>query len=158
MISPSFCQGRGRGGFFDKIHQMKYFNKESLDYQFVDKFEAGLALTGSDAKSLRTQMPQFANSKVEIKNGIPILTNLKIPTYKFSQNQEIDTTRERNLLLSEKEIAKLISFRNQKYMIIPIAIFLQGKWFKVEIGIGRKMRKYEKRQKIKDREVKQSLL
>lgn len=137
---------------------MKYFNKESLDYQFVDKFEAGLALTGSDAKSLRTQTPQFANSKVEIKNSIPILTNLKIPLYKYSQKQEIDTTRERNLLLSEKEIAKLISFRNQKYMIIPIAIFLQGKWFKVEIGIGRKMKKYEKRQKIKDRELKQSLL
>ena len=136
---------------------MRYFNKESLDYQFVDKLEAGLILTGSDAASLRTQIPQFANSKIEIKNGIPILFNLKIPTYKYSQKQEIDTTRERNLLLSEKEIAKLISFRNQKYMLIPIAIYLKGKWFKIEIGIGRKMRKYEKRQKIKDREMNQFL-
>lgn len=136
---------------------MKHFNKESLDFQFINKFEAGIALTGSDVKSLRTQTPQFANSKIEIQNGRPILFNLKIPQYKYSQGQIIDTTQERNLLLSEKEISKLISYRNQKYMIIPIAIFTKGKWFKVEIGVGRKMRKYEKREKIKDRELKRSL-
>lgn len=136
---------------------MRHFNKESLDYEFIDKFEAGLSLTGSDAKSLRTQTPQFANSKVEIKNGIPILFNLNIPLYKYSQQQEIDTTHERPLLLSQKEIAKLISFRNQKYMLIPIAIFLQGKWFKVEIGVGRKMRKFEKREKIKQRDLKKNI-
>ena len=136
---------------------MKHFNKESRDYEFVAKFEAGIALTGSDAKSLRTQIPQFANSKVEIENGHPILFNLKIPLYKYSQGQTIDTTAQRNLLLSEKEIAKLISFRNQKYMLIPIAIYLKGKWFKVEIGVGRKMRKYEKREKIKAKELKKTL-
>jgi SsrA-binding protein len=136
---------------------VKHLNKESRDYDFIVKFEAGIALTGSDAKSLRNQTPQFMNSKVEIKNGVPFLYNLKIPLYKYSQNQDIDTTQERNLLLSEKEIVKLISFRNQKYMIIPISIFLKGKWFKVEIGVGRKMRKYEKREKIKSKEMKKTL-
>lgn len=136
---------------------MRHFNKESRDFQFIEKIEAGLALTGSDAKSLRTNTPQFANSKVEIKNGQPVLINLVIPVYKFSQNQEIDTTHERNLLLSKKQIAKIISFRNQKYMIIPIAIYTQGKWFKVEVGVGRKMKKYEKRQSIKDRDMKRGL-
>ena len=136
---------------------MKHFNKESRDYEFIAKFEAGIALTGSDAKSLRTQTPQFANSKVEIKNGQPILFNLTIPLYKYSQGQPIDTTQERNLLLSQKEILKLISFRNQKYMLIPISIFTKGKWFKVEIGVGRKMRKYEKREKIKAKEMKKNL-
>jgi SsrA-binding protein len=133
---------------------MRYFNKDSLDYQFSQKFEAGLALTGADAKSLRVQTPQFIGSKVEVINGQPILFNLKIPVYKYSQNVETDKTLERNLLLSEKEIAKLISLRHQKYMIIPIAIYLKGKWFKIEIGVGRKMRKYEKRAKIKDQEIK----
>ena len=132
---------------------MRYFNKDSRDYQFIQKFEAGLALNGADAKSLRIQTPQFIGSKIEVINGRPILFNLKIPVYKYSQNIDTDTTFERNLLLSEKEIAKLISFRHQKYMIIPIAIYLKGKWFKVEIGVGRKLRKYEKRQKIKDREI-----
>jgi len=136
---------------------MKHFNRDSLDYKFVEKFEAGLVLTGSDVKSLRTQTVQFANSKVEIKNGQPILMNLQIPLYKYSQGQTIDTTHDRSLLLSEKEIAKLTSYRNQKYMLIPIAIFLKGHWFKVEIGVGRKVKKYEKRAKIKERELKQSL-
>jgi SsrA-binding protein len=136
---------------------VKHFNKESRDYEFIAKFEAGIALTGSDAKSLRTQVPQFANSKVEIQNGRPVLFNLTIPLYKYSQGQTIDTTQERALLLSDKEIAKLISFRNQKYMLVPIAIYLKGKWFKVEIGIGRKMRKYEKREKIKAKELKKTL-
>lgn len=137
---------------------MRYFNKDSRDYHFDHKFEAGIALTGADAKSLRTQTPQFIGSKIEIIDGQPILFNLKIPRYKYSNQEEVDINiSERKLLLSEKEIAKLISLRHQKYMIIPIAIYLKGKWFKVEIGVGRKMRKYEKRQKIKDRELKTSL-
>ena len=134
---------------------MRYFNKDSRDFQFIEKFEAGISLTGSDAKSLRLNQPQFNGSKIEIINGIPTLFNLKIAKYKYAQDNTVDTTTERNLLLSEKEIAKLISLRHQKYMIIPIAIFLKGKWFKVEIGVGRKLRKYEKRQQIKDREIKQ---
>ena len=136
---------------------MRYFNKDSRDFNFIHKFEAGLVLTGADAKSLRVQPPQFLGSKVEVINGQPVIFNLKIPRYKYSQNQITDTTPERNLLLSGKEIAKLISLRHQKYMIIPIAIYLQGKWFKVEIGIGRKMRKFEKRDKIKNREVQKTL-
>ncbi|MDD4106436.1 MAG: SsrA-binding protein [Candidatus Shapirobacteria bacterium] len=136
---------------------MRYFNKDSLDYQFIDKFDAGIALTGADAKSLRVQTPQFIGSRIEVINGQPVLFNLKIPVYKYSQNIETDKTLERNLLLSEKEIAKLQSFRHQKYMIIPIALHLKGKWFKVEIGVGRKMRKYEKRQKIKDQELKKTI-
>lgn len=136
---------------------MKHFNRESRDYEFIAKFEAGIALTGSDAKSLRTQTPQFANSKVEIKDGQSFISNLKIPLYKYSQGQIIDTTQERKLLLSQKEIVKLTSFRNQKYMLVPIAIYLKGKWFKVEIGVGRKMRKYEKREKIKAKELAKSL-
>lgn len=136
---------------------MRYFNKDSLDYQFIEKFDAGIALSGADAKSLRVQTPQFIGSRVEIINGQPILFNLKIPTYKYSQNIDIDTTLERNLLLSEKEIAKLISFRHQKYMMIPISIHLKGKWFKVEIGVGRKLKKFEKREKIKKREIQKTL-
>jgi SsrA-binding protein len=144
---------KSRRGFCYNL-AMRYFNKDSRDYQFVHKFEAGLALSGAEAKSLRTQTPQFIGSKIEVIDGLPILFNLKIPKYKYSQEEENNNqVLETKLLLSEKEIAKLISFRHQKYMIIPIAIYLKGKWFKMEIGIGRKMRKYEKRQKIKDKEI-----
>ena len=137
---------------------MRYFNKNSRDYKFIEKLEAGLVLTGSDAKSLRTQGVQFTAAKVEIINNRPFLINLDIPLYKFtSKNTLYDTTRNRALLLNYKQIAKLISFRKQKYMIIPISIYTKNNFFKVEIGIGRKMRKYEKRQKIKEKEMKRKL-
>lgn len=136
---------------------MRHFNRGSLDYHFIDKIEAGIVLGGSDAKSLRTQTPQYANSRIEIINGQPTLFNFTIPLYKYSQGQTIDTTTERQLLLNRHQIAKLQSFRHQKYMLIPVSIYPKGKWFKVEIGIGRKLRKYERRQKIKDRELKQTI-
>ena len=135
---------------------MRHFNRQSRDYNFVHKIEAGLVLTGSDVKSLRTQGVQFQNARVDIQNGQPAIVNLNIPLYKYSQGQTIDTTRERQLLLSSSQIKKLQSYRKQKYMLIPISIFLSGKWFKVEIGIGRKMRRYEKRAKIKKKEFDQS--
>lgn len=133
---------------------MKYFNKDSLDYSFSDKMLAGLVLNGSDAKALRVNGVQFKGAKVEIINGIPTVLSLEIAPYKYSQNQEKDKSGERKLLLNSKEIAKLQSYRNQKYMMIPISIFLQGIWFKMEIGIGRKMRKFEKREKIRKEEIK----
>lgn len=133
---------------------MRFFNRDSLDYEFKDKFEAGLVLTGSDAKSLRTQGVQFNGSKIEIIDGIPTVFNLSIEPYKFAQSQEVDKTKERKILLSSKEIAKLQSLRNQKYMIIPISIFLKHNWFKMEIGVGRKLRKYEKKEKIKSKDYK----
>jgi len=136
---------------------MKYFNKDSLDYNFSDKMVAGMVLTGADAKALRVNGVQFKGAKVEIINGIPMVLNLEIAPYKYSQNQETDKSGERKLLLNSREIAKLQSYRNQKYMIIPISIFLQGIWFKMEIGIGRKMRKFEKREKIKKEEIKRGV-
>lgn len=136
---------------------MKYFNRDSLDYEFSDKMVAGLVLNGADAKALRVNGVQFRGAKVEIMNGMPTVFNLEITPYKYSQNQEKDKSGERKLLLNSKEIAKLQSYRNQKYMMIPISIFLQGIWFKMEIGIGRKMRKFEKREKIKAKEIKRGI-
>jgi len=131
---------------------VRYSNKDSRDYTFLEKFEAGMALSGADAKALRVSGAQFNGSKVEIINGVPTVFNLTITPYKFSQNKEADKTAERKLLLTKKEIAKLQSLRHQKYMLIPIAIFTKGRWFKMEVGVGRKMKKYEKREKIKARE------
>ncbi len=136
---------------------MKYFNKDSLDYSFSDKIVAGIVLSGSDAKALRVNGVHFKGAKVEVIDGIPRVLNLEITPYKYSQNQETDKSGERRLLLKSKEIAKLQSYRNQKYMMIPISIFLQGIWFKMEIGIGRKMRKFEKREKIRKEEMKRGI-
>jgi SsrA-binding protein len=132
---------------------MRHFNRDSLDYSFNAKLTAGLVLTGPEAKSLRIQPPQFRNSHIEIINGQPVLFNLFIQPYKFASTQVVNTTGQINLLLSQKEIKELQSLRHQKYMLVPITIFPQGKWLKLELGVGRKMRKYEKREKIKARDL-----
>jgi SsrA-binding protein len=131
---------------------VKYHNRDSRDYTFLEKFEAGLVLSGADAKALRVSGVQFNGSKVEIINGVPTVFNLTITPYKFAQNKESDKTTERKLLLTKKEIAKLQSLRHQKYMLIPVSIFTKGRWIKMEVGVGRKMKKYEKREKLKARE------
>lgn len=130
---------------------MRQFNPSSRDYHFIDKFIAGLKLSGSDVKSLRNQTLPWGSARVDVINGQPKLLNLLIPRYRFAQ--EVDTTDERDLLLNTSEIAKLISYKRQKYMLIPIAIFLKGRWFKLEIGIGRKLKKHDKRAQIKTREL-----
>lgn len=131
---------------------MRHFNLDSRDYAFIEKFVAGLVLTGSDVKSLRTQTTPLQGSRVEVLGGFPKILNLNIPRYKFSQ--QVDTTAERNLLLSNKEIKKILTYKKQKYMLVPISIFSQGRWFKLEFGVGRKLKKYDKRTKIKNQEFK----
>lgn len=133
---------------------MRYSNKDCRDYNFLEKFEAGMVLSGADAKALRVSGVQFAGSKVEIVNGVPTVFNLTITPYKFANNKEADKTSERKLLLTKKEIAKMQSFRHQKYMLIPVVIFTKGRWIKMEVGVGRKMKKYEKREKIKAMDAK----
>jgi len=132
---------------------MRHFNRDSLDFTFTAKFVAGMVLAGAEAKSLRTSPPQYRNSRVEVVNGVPVLFNLFIPPYKFAASQVLNTTGEINLLLKEKEIKELQSYRHQKYMLVPIAIFPAGRYLKLEIGVGRKMRRYEKREKIKARDL-----
>ncbi len=131
---------------------MRYFNRDSRDFNFLEKFEAGIVLSGADAKALRVSGVTFNGSKIEVVNGVPTVFNLTINPYKFAQNKEIDKSNERKLLLNKKEIAKLQSLRHQKYMLVPVSIFTKGRWFKMDIGVGRKMKKYEKREKIKARE------
>jgi SsrA-binding protein len=131
---------------------VRYFNRDSRDFNFLEKFEAGIVLSGADAKALRVSGVTFNGSKIEVVNGVPTVFNLTINPYKFAQNKEIDKSNERKLLLNKKEIAKLQSLRHQKYMLVPVSIFTKGRWFKMDIGVGRKMKKYEKREKIKARE------
>lgn len=131
---------------------MRQFNPNSRDYQYSDKIIAGIKLSGSDVKSLRYQTLPWGSARVDVINGVPKLLNFTIPRYKFATNL-LDTTDERDLLLNTSEIAKLISYKRQKYMLVPVAIFLQGRWFKLEIGIGRKLKKHDKRAQIKAREI-----
>ncbi len=134
---------------------MRHFNLDSRDYDFQEKFEAGLVLTGSDVKSLRTQTTPMLGSRVDVEDGYPKLLNIHIPRYKFASMATFDDSGERNLLLTNREILKLITYKKQKLMMVPISIFPKGRFFKLEFGVGRKLKAHDKRQKIRTEEMKQ---
>jgi len=132
---------------------MRHFNLDSRDYKFEEKFTAGIVLSGGDVKSLRNQTTPMLGSRVDVVEGYPKLLNINIPRYKFSNT--FDDSGERDLLLSNKEILKLITYKKQKLMMVPISIFTQGRFFKLDFGVGHKLKKHDKREKIKKAEMKE---
>ncbi|GAB4483587.1 MAG: SsrA-binding protein SmpB [Thermodesulfovibrionales bacterium] len=124
------------------------------DYQFEEQFEAGMVLTGTEVKSLRDGKANLKDSYVIVKNGEAFLLNCHISPYSHGNIMNHDPLRTRKLLLHKKEIEKLQGKAMQKgYSLIPLKIYFKDGRAKVEIGIGRGKRQYEKRESIKKREA-----
>ncbi len=136
---------------------MHYKNRNASNYSTVDQFEAGIALTGAEAKSLRTQGISFTDSKVILKGTLVTLENVHITPYKYASQSTTDSTRSRPLLLNRGQIKKLLSYQKQKYAIYPIAIYRKGRWIKVSVGVGKRLKKHEKRKIITDRDQKRQI-
>lgn len=136
---------------------MHYKNRNASNYSCTEKFEAGIALTGAEVKSLRTQGISFTDSRVLVKGSLVTLENVHIAPYQYATQSLTDSTRSRSLLLSQKQIRKLLSYQNQKYAIYPIALYQKGRWIKISLGIGRRLKKFEKRKIITDRDQKRQI-
>jgi len=127
--------------------------KASFNYFFVELLEAGIALKGSEVKSLRDGKGSIADSYAVDKNGELFLINSHIPLYRQSSYNNHDPKGDRKLLLKRKEINKLIGRINQEGLtIVPTKFyFVKGK-VKVEIAVAKGKKLYDKRQvkKTKD--------
>ncbi|MBT3817328.1 MAG: SsrA-binding protein SmpB [Candidatus Magasanikbacteria bacterium] len=128
--------------------------KARFDYEILDTLEAGLVLTGQEVKSLRTGNIRMAGSYVTFHKNTPQLTNLHIPKYKYASNiADYDPERSRAILLKKKEIAYLRGKSQEKGLtIIPLSVYTKGRKIKMEIGIARGKKQFDKRQTIKKRE------
>ena len=136
----------------------KLLNRASRDYNFTQEFEAGLSLTGAEAKSLRTQGASFSDSRVAFAaSGQLLLLNFHIPAYRFAASTGHTPDRSRPLLLKKTELNRLFSLKKQGYSLIPVSIYLKRRWWKVKIAAGHRLRKYEKRRQIKDKETKREI-
>jgi len=124
------------------------------DYFIEEKFEAGISLLGTEVKSLRGGRANLKDSYVIIKDGEALLLNCHISPYSHGNIQNHDPLRTRKLLLHKKEISKLWGNMTQKGLtLIPLKIyFVRGK-AKVEIGLAKGKRQYEKRESIKEKEA-----
>ncbi len=133
--------------------------KAFFDYFIEHKYEAGIMLKGTEIKSLRLGKVSLPESFVQIdKKGEVWLTNMTIPHYEFGNQFNHDETRKRKLLLNTKEIEKIIlEVKKQNLTIIPTMIYFKKSLVKIEIGLGKGKKSYDKRHDQAKKDVERKL-
>jgi SsrA-binding protein len=132
--------------------------KASHDYFLEDRLEAGIALQGSEIKSLRASQVSLREAYVRTDGQEVWLVNAHIAPYDPASRLNHDPRRERKLLLHRREIAKLFEqVRLRGYTLIPTRIYLSGGRAKVEVALARGKKQYDKRREIADREAERDL-
>ena len=128
------------------------------DYFIDEKYEAGIMLTGPEVKSIRNGRANLRDGFVRIDRNEAWLENVHISPYVEANLMNQDPVRPRKLLLHRKEIASLIGKVRQKgYTMIPLRIYFSRNHAKVEIGLGRGKRQYDKREAIAERDAKREI-
>ncbi len=127
--------------------------KANHDYLISEKYEAGIVLTGSEVKSLRINTGSIKESYITDKEGELWLTNCYIKKYS-SSSENNDTNRDRKLLVSKKELNKIVgALKKEGITIVPIILYFNTKGLaKLTIGIAKGKKKQDKRNSIKDKE------
>jgi SsrA-binding protein len=132
--------------------------KAYYDYFIEESIEAGIQLVGTEVKSLREGNANLKDSYIIIKNSEVFLFNCHISPYSHGNILNHDPLRTRRLLLHKKEIERLKGKIQQKgYTLIPLKIYFKGPYAKVEIGLAKGKRQYEKRETIKEREARRDI-
>ena len=123
------------------------------DYEILDTFEAGLALEGSEVKSIREGKVVLKDSFAHVKDGEVWLVGTYIAPYEFSRGGGHEPERTRKLLLHKREIARInAKLGEQGLTLVPLRIYLKDGRAKVELGLGRGKRTIDKRETIKERD------
>lgn len=127
--------------------------KARHDYFIEETYEAGIKLLGSEIKSVRLGKVTVNDSFVTIKEGEVFVHNLHIAKYDFSNRFNHEETRPRKLLMHKKEILKLFSkTREQGFTLIPLKVYLKEGLAKVEIGLAKGKKDYDKRETLKEKD------
>jgi SsrA-binding protein len=128
--------------------------KATHDYTIEDRFEAGLALLGTEIKSIRAGQANLREGYVQVRSGELWLVNTHIAPYDPAGREGHDPLRPRKLLLHRKEITRLLSrVQERGYTIIPLKIYLKNRRAKIEIALARGKRQYDKREAIAKRDA-----
>lgn len=127
--------------------------KARHDYQIDETYEAGIALTGTEVKSLRKGRGSLAESHAHIRGGEMFIVNFHIPPYEQGNIMNPDPVRERKLLLHRREIDKLTGAVNRKgYTLVPLSVYFRKGLAKMEIGLAKGKKAHDKREDIKKRD------
>lgn len=132
--------------------------KAYFDYEIIETFEAGVSLKGTEVKSLRNHGGSLKDSYIIIKKNEIWLINSYIAPYKFGNLLNHKERRERKLLMHKNEILKIKRIVQEKsFSIIPTSIYLKKGIIKLNIALAKGKKKYEKREKIKEKEEKRKI-
>ena len=133
--------------------------KATYDYEILEKFEAGLVLQGQEVKSIKGGHISLAGSYVVFKQAEPYLIGAKIPAYQPKNTPaDYNPERLRKLLLKKKEINLLVGKSNQKgFSLIPLKIYEKSGRIKLEFGLAKGKKKYDKKEKIKKRDIEREI-
>ena len=124
------------------------------NYTINDTIEAGIVLTGTEIKSIRNGKVNLKDSYAFIKNGEAYIYSMHISPYEHGNIFNKDPLRERKLLLNKREINKLVGLiKQQGYTLVPMNLYFSGNFVKVELGIGKGKKLYDKREDIAKKEA-----
>ncbi|MBU1027084.1 MAG: SsrA-binding protein SmpB [Candidatus Margulisbacteria bacterium] len=142
----------------------KYFKliaenrKARFDYNILETYKAGLVLEGSEVKSIRQGKVNLKESFGRVIKEEVYVFGMHVSPYQTADKNKIDPVRPRKALLQKRELVKLIGKAAEKGLtLIPIKIFLDGNWVKIDLGLCKAKRKYEKRETIRRRETKKEI-
>lgn len=136
------------------IKEITVNKKAFFDYFVEEKIEAGLSLVGSEVKSAKMGYMNIADSFCFIDGGELILKNCHITPYEKGSYYNPDARRDRKLLLHKKEIARLIGKVKEKgFTLVPLKAYFKGRFLKIELGLCRGKKDYDKKETIKARDL-----
>ncbi len=128
------------------------------NYQIEQKIETGIILAGTEIKSIRNGKVNLKDSYAYIKNGEAFICGMHISPYEHGNIFNKDPLRDRKLLLHKKEIAKLIGLTKQKgFSLVPISLYFKGSFVKVDLGIGKGKKLYDKRQDLAKKDAQRQI-
>ncbi len=124
------------------------------DYDILETFDAGIVLTGTEIKSVRAGKMSLREAYATIDEGAAWIHNMHISPYDPGSRANVDAKRRRKLLLHRREINKLIGRSVERGLtIVPLRVYLQRGYAKIELGLARGRRAWDKRQAIAEREA-----
>lgn len=133
---------------------MRIINKKALhNYHILEHIEAGIALSGSEVKSIRAGRIDLGESHIRILNGEAFLINANIPMYKQAADKEYNAQKSRKLLLHRDQINSLIGKTSGKgATLVPVSMYEKNNRFKVEIGLAKSKKEFDKRKILKEKD------
>ena len=134
-------------------------NKKAYhDYFILETYECGIALVGTEVKSLRAGQVNLKDSYASIDNGEVILKQMHISPYEQGNIFNRDPMRQRKLLLHKSEIRKLIgTLKEDGISLIPLKLYFSGSHIKVELGLAKGKKLYDKRQSMAEKDAKHNM-